>query len=63
MELRIPSYGSIELGHKLREVDPLHFDKHFGATRRGDAFATLDHEDQAFPGGRKTRHLGLVAST
>ena len=50
VELRIPSYESIELGYKLREVDPLHFDKHFGRLHRDDAFAVLNHADPEFFG-------------
>ena len=48
--MRIPSFESIEPGYKLREVDPLHFDKHFGKAHRDDAFATIDPAHPDFIG-------------
>ena len=50
VELRIPAFEKIESGYKLREIDPLHFDRHFGRAPRDDPFPAVDPEHPEFIG-------------
>ena len=50
VELHIPAFDDIELGYKLREVDPLHFDKHFRSQRAKGSFPTIPREHPDFIG-------------